>query len=313
MNVADWLAALGLERYAQAFADNDIDFDVLSDLSEADLERLGVSLGHRKKVLKALEALKSNVRAFRPTGTDPPQGKPSLNDARTALPHNVVAIRSAIEGEHKQVTVLFADLVGSTQFMERKDAEESAILLAPFLETMLAGVRRYQGTVTRVMGDGIVALFGAPAAQEDHAVRACYAALDMQRAIDLVGEAARGDRNETLRARIGLNSGDVVVKSVGDELHMDYDAIGVPVHLASRMEQTAVPGTIQLTARTLALAMGSVKAEALGPMLVKGISEPIEVYRLIGFNSGWSADNDAGMLNHRARRYSAQSVADMLA
>ncbi|MEX2648461.1 MAG: alpha/beta fold hydrolase [Alphaproteobacteria bacterium] len=207
---------------------------------------------------------------------------------------NVVDIRSAIEGERKQVTVLFADLVGSTRLTEAMDPEESAAFLEPCLDAMIACIRRYQGTVTRAMGDGVVALFGAPLAHEDHATRACYAALDIQRAMDQFGDSVRHRHGEALKARIGLNSGDVVVKAIGDDLHLDYDAIGIPVHLASRMEQAAVPGTIRLTARTLALTRDSVLAEPLGPIPVKGISEPVQAYRLIGVNPGWSRLSAAG-------------------
>lgn len=207
---------------------------------------------------------------------------------------NVVDIRSALEGERKQITVLFADLVGSTRLTEAMDPEESAAFLEPCLDAMMACVRRYQGTVTRAMGDGVVALFGAPLAQEDHATRACYAALDIQRAMGQFGATVRHGHGEALKARIGLNSGDVVVKAIGDDLHMDYDAIGMPVHLAARMEQAAAPGTILLTTQTLALTRDSVVAKPLGPIAVKGVSEPVQAYRLVGVNPGWSRLSAAG-------------------
>src|SRR5262249_34138961 len=158
----------------------------------------------------------------------------------------------ALEGERKQVTVLFADLKGSMELLADRDPEEARKILDPVLERMMEAVHRYEGTVNQVMGDGIMALFGAPLAHEDHAVRACYAALRMQESIKLYSDDVRRTEGIPIRIRIGLNSGDVVVRAIGSDLHMDYTAVGQTTHLAARMEQLAEPGTALLTSATLA-------------------------------------------------------------
>src|SRR5438128_2402673 len=152
--------------------------------------------------------------------------------------------RSALEGERKQVTVVFADLKGSMELLADRDPEDARQLLDPVLERMMAAVHRYEGTVNQVMGDGIMALFGAPLAHEDHAVRACYAAFAIQQATERYAEEVRRTEGFRIRVRIGLNSGDVVVRAIRNDLHMDYTAVGQTTHLAARMEQIADPGTI---------------------------------------------------------------------
>jgi tetratricopeptide (TPR) repeat protein len=147
---------------------------------------------------------------------------------------------------------------------------------------MMAAVHRYEGTVNQIMGDGIMALFGAPIAHEDHAVRACYAALAMQEFVQRYAEEVRRTRGLTVQIRVGLNAGEVVVRAIGNDLHMDYSAIGQTTHLAARMEQLATPGSILLTATTLRLVEGLVRVNALGPVPVKGLAEPVEVFELIG-------------------------------
>ncbi len=145
----------------------------------------------------------------------------------------------------------------------------------------MAAVHRYEGTVNQVMGDGIMALFGAPVAHEDHAVRACYAALAMQAAMRRYAEEVRRTHGLAVQSRVGLNSGDVVVRAISNDLHMDYSAIGQTTHLAARMEQLATPGSILLTATTLQLVEGLVQVNALGPIPVKGLAEPVEVFELV--------------------------------
>jgi tetratricopeptide (TPR) repeat protein len=147
---------------------------------------------------------------------------------------------------------------------------------------MMAAVHRYEGTVNQVMGDGIMALFGAPLAHEDHAVRACYAALDMQAAIRRYAEEVRRSHGVALEIRVGLNSGAVVVRAIGSDLRMDYTAVGQTTHLAARMEQLATGGRSLLTADTLRLAEGYLEVTPLGPVPVKGLEAPVEVYELIG-------------------------------
>ena len=150
---------------------------------------------------------------------------------------------SALEGERKQVTVLFADLKGSTELIHGLDPEAAQQLLDPALHLMMDAVHRFEGTVNQVLGDGIMALFGAPIAHEDHALRACYAALAMQTAMRAYTEEVRRTHGLELRIRVGLNSGEVVVRAIGNDLHMDYSAVGETTHLAARMEQFATPGT----------------------------------------------------------------------
>src|SRR5262249_2026634 len=147
---------------------------------------------------------------------------------------------------------------------------------------MMEAVHRYEGTVNQVMGDGIMALFGAPVAHEDHAVRACYAALRMQEAVQRYSEELRRGQGVEVQIRVGLNSGDVVVRAIGSDLGMDYSAVGQPTNLAARMEQLAAPGSIRFTAETLRLAEGFVQVAPLGPVPVKGLGEPIEVFELVG-------------------------------
>ncbi|MEE9274399.1 MAG: tetratricopeptide repeat protein, partial [bacterium] len=146
----------------------------------------------------------------------------------------------------------------------------------------MEGVHRYEGTVNKVLGDGMMALFGAPIAHEDHAARACYAGLAIQEGVSRIAEKILRDTGAWVKVRVGLHSGEVVVGSIGNDLSMDYDAIGPTVHLAARMEQLAVPGTVQVTAETLRLAERFVHAKALGPVEVKGMPEPVTVYELMG-------------------------------
>jgi hypothetical protein len=136
--------------------------------------------------------------------------------------------------------------------------------------------------VNQVLGDGIMALFGAPVAHEDHALRACYAALAMQAALRRYGEDARRTQGLEVQVQVGLNSGEVVVRAIGNDLHMDYSAVGQTTHLAARMEQLAMPSSIRLTAATLRLVEGLVRVNALGPVPVKGLSEPVQVFELFG-------------------------------
>jgi class 3 adenylate cyclase/tetratricopeptide (TPR) repeat protein len=198
------------------------------------------------------------------------------------LAEKILTSKAALEGERKQVTVLFADLKGSMELLADRDPEEARKLLDPVLERMMEAVHRYEGTVNQVMGDGIMALFGAPVAHEDHAVRACYAALRMQDSVKQYAEGVRRAEGVLVQIRVGLNSGEVVVRSIGSDLHMDYTAVGQTTHLAGRMEQMAAPGSILLTAEVLRLAEGYVGVKPLGPMSVKGLGAPIEVYEVTG-------------------------------
>src|SRR5262247_4191633 len=212
----------------------------------------------------------------------PVQAHAPLAYTPTHLVEKILTSRANLEGERKQVTVLFADLKGSMELLAARDPEEARQLLDPVLERMMAAVHQYEGTVNQVMGDGIMALFGAPLAHEDHAVRACYAALAMQAALHRYSDEVRRTYGLAVHFRVGLNSGEVVVRAIDNDLHMDYSAIGQTVHLAARMEQLATPGNILLTPATLRLVEGLVRVEALGPIPVKGLAEPVEVFELVG-------------------------------
>jgi len=198
------------------------------------------------------------------------------------LAEKILTGRAALEGERKQVTVLFADLKGSMELLADRDPEEARRLLDPVLERMMEAVHRYEGTVNQVMGDGIMALFGAPLAHEDHAVRACYAALQMQTRVRQYAEEVHRSQGVPIQIRVGLNSGEVVVRSIGSDLRMDYTAVGQTTHVAARLEQMAMPGSVLMAPPTLAQAEGYVVTRPLGPRPVKGLGAPIEVHELVG-------------------------------
>jgi class 3 adenylate cyclase/tetratricopeptide (TPR) repeat protein len=198
------------------------------------------------------------------------------------LTDKILAARPALEGERKQVTVLFADLKGSMELLADRDPEDARQLLDPVLDRMMAAVHQYEGTVNQVMGDGIMALFGAPLAHEDHAVRACYAALRMQEAVKQYATEVQRTHGVPIHIRVGLNAGEVVVRSIGSDLHMDYTAVGQTTHLAARMEQMAMPGAILITPAVLGLVEGFVQVRALGAMPVRGLRDPVEVYEVTG-------------------------------
>jgi class 3 adenylate cyclase/tetratricopeptide (TPR) repeat protein len=261
---------------AQFHLDDDL-LDVLKEEIVA-VHQLGQDQGGTMLVWTGDTAL-APISVFPPT-PDPVQAP--LTYTPPYLAEKIFTSRAALEGERKQVTVLFADLKGSTELIEGLDPEEARQLLDPALHVMMEAVHRYEGTVNQVLGDGIMALFGAPVAHEDHAVRACYAALAMQAAMRRYAEEVRRSHGLEMLARVGLNSGEVVVRAIGNDLHMDYSAVGQTTHLAARMEQLATPGSIRLTAATLRLAEGLVQVNVLGQFPVKGLAEPVEVFELIG-------------------------------
>jgi len=238
-------------------------------------------------------------------GCGAPLGSPAgaATDSRFSSPESytpkhlaerILTSKSALEGERRQITVLFADLKGSMELLADRDPEEARKLLDPVLEHMMEAVHRYEGTVNQVMGDGIMALFGAPLAHEDHAVRACYAALRMQESAKRYAEEVRREHGVTVRIRVGLNSGEVIVRAIGSDLHMDYTAVGQSTHLAARMEQLAEPGRTLLSPTTMELAEGYVEVKPVGPLPVKGLPARWTC------GSGWSR-------RRRARRTSSKT------
>ena len=212
------------------------------------------------------------------------QAPPALPNSYTPrhLAEKILGSKGGIEGERKQVTVLFADLKSSLELLADRDPEEARRLIDPVLDLMMEAVHRYEGTVNQVLGDEIMALFGAPLAHEDHAVRACYAALAIQSSIKQYSQELRRLHGLEMQTRVGLNSGEVVVRTIGNDLSMEYSAIGQTTHLAARMEQLATPGTVRLTGETARLAEGFIQVTPLGPVPVKGLADPIEVFELTG-------------------------------
>jgi class 3 adenylate cyclase/tetratricopeptide (TPR) repeat protein len=194
------------------------------------------------------------------------------------LARRILDTRGLLEGERKQITVLFADIKGSTTLIEDLDPEDAELRLRPALDAMINAVHRYEGTINRVQGDGIMALFGAPLAHEDNAVRAAYAALEMQKDVRAACDA-------DIAIRVGLHAGEVLVRAIHNDLSVDYDAIGPTVHLAARMEQMASPGAIYCTANVMRMAKGFVDALPLGQVTVKGIRQPIDLFQIVGHTS----------------------------
>jgi class 3 adenylate cyclase/tetratricopeptide (TPR) repeat protein len=212
---------------------------------------------------------------------DPRFASPKIYTPRH-LADKILTSRAALAGERKHVTVLFADIKGSMELIAYRDPEDARKLLHGVLERMIEAVHRYEGTVNQVMGDGILALFGAPLAHEDHAVRACYAALRMQETVTRYADDVQRLHGVPVTIRVGLNSGEIVVSAISSDLHMEYSVVGGTVHLAARMEQMAKPGSVLASGHTLKLAEGYVTARPLGAVEVKGLADPVQVYEVTG-------------------------------
>jgi len=218
------------------------------------------------------------------------------------LVEKILSSRSALQGERKQGTVLFADVKGSMELAGQVETETWYEILDRFFAILADGIHRVEGVITQYMGDGIMALFGAPIAHEDHAQRACHAALMLRRELRRYADALRVSHGLSFAVRIGINSGEVVVGRIGDDLRMDYTAQGHAVGLAARMEQLAEPGTVLLTAHTAQLVAGFFTLRDLGPAQVKGVSEPLHVFELEG----------AGPLRTRLDRSRARGFASFV-
>src|SRR5262249_22002255 len=191
--------------------------------------------------------------------------------------------RSVPDGERRYLTVLFADMRESMELLVQKDLEEARQVLDGVIERMMDAVHGAGGTVNQVMGDGIMALFGAPVAQPDHAVRACRAALRMQESVASYAVALRHHRrNVRVQIRVGINSGDLILRAVGSDLRWDYTAVGMPTHIAARMEQIAAPGAILVTRETLKLVESEMRSRPLGRVAVKGVPAGLEAFEILG-------------------------------
>ena len=267
-DLAEWLGRHGLDQYAQTFAENNIEYSVLPDLTDSDLQKLGVSLGHRKKLLRAIEAL---TAARQPTGTT----TVVLTD--TAVFPSLVQHR---EAELRQITVMFCDLVGSTQLSEKLDPEDLRVLIDAYRKVCTTAVKRYGGEVASYAGDGVVAFFGWPRAHEDDAVRAVYAALDTLSAVtDISGPI-------NLTARVGVCSGPVVVRDVGASgTEGSMDAVGEAPNIAARLQTLATANAVLISESTKLLISAAFDLQDLGFQEIKGITNPIHVYRVLAAKS----------------------------
>jgi class 3 adenylate cyclase len=260
MDMAAWLRELGLERYEPAFRDNEIDWEVLPELTEADLEKIGLPLGTRKKLLKAIAQLPGKTIAPSPEAAPPP---------RPVRP----------EAERRQLTVLFCDLVGSTELSARLDPEEMREVIGTYQAHVAEVVRRWDGHVAKYMGDGALAYFGWPQAHEDGAERAVRAGLELVQTI----AALRPATSSALQVRIGIATGDVVVGDLGSQEASDKDAVvGETPNLASRLQSLAEPGSVVISQATRRLVGAVFELDDLGPQRLKGFAEPLAVWRVSG-------------------------------
>jgi class 3 adenylate cyclase len=262
MDIAVWLHDLGLECYEQAFRENDIASAVLPELTDQDLKDLGVSLGHRRLLLKAIRAL-----------ADDQAGHSPAESAHAPDTSPKPALRS--EAERRQLTVLFCDLVGSTELSARLDPEDMCAVMGAYQRATAAVVERFEGHVARYLGDGVLAYFGWPQAHEDDAERAVRAGLEL---VDAVARL-EPDAKTRLRARIGIATGQVVV---GEGAARDEAAVGETPNLAARLQAMAQPGTVVISQATRRLVGGLFELDNLGPLHLKGFAEPLAAWRVEG-------------------------------
>ena len=197
------------------------------------------------------------------------------------LADKILTTRSVIEGERKLVTVMFADVADFTSFSEKLDPEDVHRIMDGCCRILVDAIHHFEGTVGEFRGDGVMALFGAPIAHEDHAQRACHAALAIQQALVPYGEEVQRKYGMEFKMRIGLNSGTVVVGSIGDDLRMDYTAMGDTTNLAARMETSAQPGTVLVSKNIYRQTKQFFEFQPLGEIQIKGKEEPVEAYQLL--------------------------------
>jgi class 3 adenylate cyclase/predicted ATPase len=263
-DLAEWLAKHGLDQYTQTFAENKIDYSVLPDLTEDDLKKLGVSLGHRKKLLRAIEAL---TAARERIGT-------------TTAVSNVTEVSSTSgphrEAEFRQITVMFCDLVGSTQLSQKLDPEDLQKLLDAYRRACSTAIRRYGGEVARYFGDGVMSFFGWPYAHEDDAVRAAHASLEIVSGVTKISGPV------TLACRVGISSGPVLVgETAGSTASWSMDAVGETPNIAARLQTLAAINTVLISESTRRLVSAVFDLEDLGLQDLKGVTQAIHVYRVL--------------------------------
>ena len=220
------------------------------------------------------------------SSTAPVHYTPSHLAERIRAEQAAFEARGESAGERKTITVLFADMAGSTALIHDRDPEDAHRLITPVIELMMEAVHYYEGYVAKSLGDGILALFGAPIAHEDHPQRALYAALRMQEAMQRHSDRLRLEQGISLQIRVGIHSGEVVVRSIRkDDLHTDYDPVGHTIHIASRMETMAALSSILVSESTYKLVEGYFEFKALGAAQVKGIPKPLAVYQVVGLGA----------------------------
>jgi class 3 adenylate cyclase/predicted ATPase len=269
-DIAEWLGRQGLGQYAQTFAENHIDYSVLPDLTEVDLEKLGISLGHRKKLLRAIDAV-WGTRQARDTTKVARTGA----EATSPVQHR--------EAEFRQITVMFCDLVGSTQLSEKLDPEDLQRIIDSYRRECSTAIRRYGGEVARYLGDGVLAFFGWPYAHEDDAPRAVHAALEIVSVVTKISESV------TLACRVGVCSGPVVVGEIRNSTaSWSMDAVGETPNIAARLQTLAEPDTVLISESTRRLVSATFDLQGLGPQALKGITEPVRAYRVLAAKSAGS-------------------------
>ena len=265
VDIAAWLGELGLERYAQAFRENAIDAEVLPELTDADLEKLGILLGHRKKLLKAIAMLQAG-------------------EAAPAAPAKAAAqapreSRRATEAERRQLTVLICDLVGSTDLTAKLDPEDMGQVIRAYQECCAQVVRRWDGHIAKYLGDGVLTYFGYPKAHEDDAERAVRAGLEL---VHAVGELA-APSGGALAARVGVATGPVVVGDlIGEGAAREAAVVGETPNLAARLQVLAEPGTVVIAPGTRRLVAGLFELADLGARELKGFATPVRAWRVLG-------------------------------
>ena len=280
--IADWLEKLGMSEYAQRFAENRIDFSVLRELTDQDLKELGVVLGDRRKMLRAIadiDGIEKSAPAAPATATAAPCRTPVASEPIPTADYRRSPPRLKSAGERRYVTVMFCDLVGSTSISAQLDAEEWRDLVGAYLDAASAAVTEMGGHVAKKLGDGLMALFGYPVAQENDAERAARAALSIQRALAEVNRKNAETGKPALNARIGIETGPVVVDAAGE-------IYGDAPNVAARVQALAEPGTVVVTARVQRQIAGLFVAEERGSHELKGVPEPVTLFRLVRASGG---------------------------
>ena len=284
--VLDQVVALLKERgrvsYRALIRQYDLDDEYLEDLKEEIVEVQELAVEKDGKMLVWAGPKEDTAPQGLTSNPQPPANyTPQHLAERIRAEQAAMESRGSADGERKTITALFADLKGSTALIEGLDPEDARAIIDPALQLMMDAVHRYDGYVAQALGDGIFALFGAPIAHEDHPQRALYSALRMQEEMRGYGDQIRLKHGVPLQMRVGINTGEVVVRSIRkDDLHTDYVPVGHSTNLAARMEQLATPGSIVVSEYTRKLVEGYFDLKALGPAKIKGVDEPLNVYEV---------------------------------